>query len=399
MKEQNNPASSLRRSIRQHWIMGSLVVAVCFFGTGIWASFAELSSAAIAAGKVSPDGSLRVVQHLEGGIVRHLNVKEGDVVKDGQLLMVLDQALATANYLSIYRKHQRYVVTRDRLLAQERGDETFEVQMPSVMSADKSYTQFVANEITKFKVRRELLGRQQSTYHVQAGQVEAEISSLKAQIDGMDDQILLLDKELDSKKVLMDKGLMRQPELLALQRKRAELWSERNAIGSTIARARQKIEEIKIAELTALSEEREKVAKELSEINAEIAQADEALSATSDILSRTEILSDRGAGAQGQLQDGRRCRAAGRTDHHDRARERGTHPRHAPAYVRHRQRDDRDGRQSSAHLFHGAAHEALDRGSLPGWCGRRNGRADGRAILHGAGQGYVRRHPGGRRRF
>ncbi len=129
MKEQNNPASSLRRSIRQHWIMGSLVVAVCFFGTGIWASFAELSSAAIAAGKVSPDGSLRVVQHLEGGIVRHLNVKEGDVVKDGQLLMVLDQALATANYLSIYRKHQRYVVTRDRLLAQERGDETFEVQM------------------------------------------------------------------------------------------------------------------------------------------------------------------------------------------------------------------------------------------------------------------------------
>ncbi|UES47924.1 AAA family ATPase [Roseibium aggregatum] len=64
MKEQNNPASSLRRSIRQHWIMGSLVVAVCFFGTGIWASFAELSSAAIAAGKVSPDGSLRVVQHL-----------------------------------------------------------------------------------------------------------------------------------------------------------------------------------------------------------------------------------------------------------------------------------------------------------------------------------------------
>ncbi|ERP96785.1 hypothetical protein Q669_27780 [Labrenzia sp. C1B10] len=291
MKEQNNPASSLRRSIRQHWIMGSLVVAVCFFGTGIWASFAELSSAAIAAGKVSPDGSLRVVQHLEGGIVRHLNVKEGDVVKDGQLLMVLDQALATANYLSIYRKHQRYVVTRDRLLAQERGDETFEVQMPSVMSADKSYTQFVANEITKFKVRRELLGRQQSTYHVQAGQVEAEISSLKAQIDGMDDQILLLDKELDSKKVLMDKGLMRQPELLALQRKRAELWSERNAIGSTIARARQKIEEIKIAELTALSEEREKVAKELSEINAEIAQADEALSATSDILNRTEIVS------------------------------------------------------------------------------------------------------------
>ncbi len=107
----------------------------------------------------------------------------------------------------------------------------------------------------------------------------------------MDDQILLLDKELDSKKVLMDKGLMRQPELLALQRKRAELWSERNAIGSTIARARQKIEEIKIAELTALSEEREKVAKELSEINAEIAQADEALSATSDILNRTEIVS------------------------------------------------------------------------------------------------------------
>jgi HlyD family secretion protein/epimerase transport system membrane fusion protein len=291
MNKQHNPASLLRRSIRFHWALGFLVVAICFFGTGMWASLAELSSAAIAAGKVSPDGSLRVVQHLEGGIVRELNVKEGDLVKDGQVLMVLDQALATANYLSIYRKHQRYSVTRDRLLAQERGDEYFEVKMPSVMSVDKSYRQFVDNEITKFKVRRELLDRQTRTYRVQAGQVEAEIKSLEAQIDGMDEQIILLDQELESKKVLMEKGLMRQPELLALQRKRAELWSERNAIGSTIARARQKIEEIKIAELTALSEEREKIAKELSEINAEIAQADEALSATSDILSRTEIIS------------------------------------------------------------------------------------------------------------
>ncbi|WP_417688158.1 HlyD family type I secretion periplasmic adaptor subunit [Roseibium sp.] len=291
MNRGDNPGSSLRRSIRRHWFLGFTVVAVCFFGTGYWASNAELSSAAIASGKVSPDGSLRIIQHLEGGIVRQLNIKEGDLVHKGDVLLVLDKALAMANYLSTYRKYQRFVVTRDRLLAQERGDESFEVAISEDMASDRSYRQFVSNEMLKFKVRRELLANQRSTYHVQTRQVESEIDSLKAQVGGIGQQIKLLDQELANKRELRKKGLIREPELLALERKRAELWSEQNAIGSTIARARQKIEEIKIAELTSLSEEQEKTAKELSEINAEIAQSEEAISATTDILKRTDIVS------------------------------------------------------------------------------------------------------------
>ncbi|MES0879521.1 HlyD family type I secretion periplasmic adaptor subunit [Roseibium sp. SCP14] len=289
MSNNVDPAKSLRSSLSGHWKLGGVIVAVCFIGTGIWASFSELSSAAIASGNVSPDGSQRVIQHLEGGIVRGLNVKEGDLVRQGDVLIVLDKALAKANYLSTFRKLQRFLVTRDRLMAQERGADSFIVQSSPTMENDTSFQQFVSNEVVKFDIRKKLMENQRSTYSVQQKQVEAEISSLEAQIAGMDEQIHFLEKELVNKRKLVKKGLARQPELFALERKRAELWSERNAIASTIARARQKIEEIRIAELTMVSEEMQAVARELSEINSEIALAEESLTATNDILSRTDI--------------------------------------------------------------------------------------------------------------
>lgn len=287
--EQANPATALRQAIKKQWWLGAALIAVCFVGFGLWASLTELSSAAIASGQVSPDGSQRTIQHLEGGIVRALNVREGDVVRKGDVLMVLDKELARANYLATFRKLQRFNVTRERLMAQERGAQNLNLDLSAAMQDDPDFRQFVANEMVKFRLKKRLLDEQTAIFQVQRQQVQSEIESLQAQMGGMRDQLALIDKELEAKRILVKKGLARKPEVFALERKRAELNSEGNSLLSTISRARQKIEEIKIAELSMNSEEMEKVAQDLSELNSEMAQAQEALNATDDILSRTDI--------------------------------------------------------------------------------------------------------------
>jgi membrane fusion protein, type I secretion system len=286
-----SPSKKLRRSLRGQWAIGLSVIFVCFFGFAGWASHAELSSAAIASGQVSPDGSQRIVQHLEGGIVRDLFVKEGDLVKQGQVLMILDKVLAEANYRLRYRKLQRLLIVRDRLTAQEQIASTFDPAITEEMHLDPTYLQFVRNEVSTFQIKRKLMTEQLDIYDRQELQVRREIDGLSAQSRGFLDQIVFLEKELGAKQKLLKKGLVSAPELYALQRKHAEIASESSAILSTVARAKQKIEEIRIAKIALRTEALDKVAEQLSTVNTDIAQTEEALTATDDVLLRTEIVS------------------------------------------------------------------------------------------------------------
>jgi len=283
--------NTLRQSIRGNWIFGLLIIAVCFGGLGTWAAMAPLSSAAIATGQISPDGSQRTVQHLEGGIVSELNAKEGELVSKGMLLIVLDKAQAEANYQSKNRNLQRLKVVRDRLFAQQSEDPSFSVVIDNDLSSDQTFAQFVKNEVTTFYLKRKLEKENFEIFDRQEKQVVSEISSLHSQAQGLKDQLVFINQELQAKQTLERKGLIKKPELFAVQRKQAELSSKESSIGSTIARANQKIEEIQISKIAMRTEILQETGAELSKINAEIAQAEEAINATTDILIRTRILS------------------------------------------------------------------------------------------------------------
>jgi HlyD family secretion protein/epimerase transport system membrane fusion protein len=283
-------SGDLKRSIRGLKLTGYAVIIFSFLGFGSWAALAPLSAAAIAVGQVSPDGSQRTIQHLEGGIIGELHVREGSKVRKGQALVTLDKAQAEANFRSKYRKLQRLVIVRDRLLAEQRSDSSFRVESSENPTDDPSFSEFVENEIAAFRIKRELLDQKREVYDRQENQVSNEIDSIEAQAAGMSAQLELIGQEIDGKRALVKKGLVRMPELLALERKQAELVSEGQALASTAARAGQKIEEIRIAKITVATEALDAAAAKLTEVNNEIALVEEALSSTNDILDRTEIL-------------------------------------------------------------------------------------------------------------
>src|SRR5919108_2761106 len=90
------PTRGVLVDLRQPLLWGVLTLLLVFgFGIG-WAAIAPLAGAAIAPGVISPDGSRRTVQHLEGGIIRELLARDGDVVEVGQPLMVLEGVDARA---------------------------------------------------------------------------------------------------------------------------------------------------------------------------------------------------------------------------------------------------------------------------------------------------------------
>src|SRR6266481_1462228 len=96
-------------SIRQVSLAGWIIIALFFGGIGSWAYTAPLNGAVVGNAVVKIDGNRKSVQHLDGGIVKEMRIKEGDKVNSGDVLIVLDETQARAEYDVL---SQQYVVLR-----------------------------------------------------------------------------------------------------------------------------------------------------------------------------------------------------------------------------------------------------------------------------------------------
>jgi biotin/lipoyl-binding protein len=109
------PSDSSRRPAFAGW----LVIALFFGGLGIWGGTAPLNGAVVANGVVKVDGNRKSVQHLDGGIVKELRVKEGDRVKAGDVVIVLDDPQAKTEFEVLSEQYVVLRATEIRLLADE----------------------------------------------------------------------------------------------------------------------------------------------------------------------------------------------------------------------------------------------------------------------------------------
>jgi multidrug efflux pump subunit AcrA (membrane-fusion protein) len=138
--------------ISTYIVKSKIVMAVLFGGVGLWATFAPLTSAAIAPGVVKVDTYRKTVQHLEGGIIREILVREGDVIKQGQVLVRLDEGDAEADLNS----------ARGQIGALEAETAALKQQLPSVAEQLKDkqalYSQGYARKAELFELERTIAG-------------------------------------------------------------------------------------------------------------------------------------------------------------------------------------------------------------------------------------------------
>lgn len=269
---------------------GAAIIGIFFFGIGGWAVTAPLDSAAIATGIISPDGSRRTVQHLEGGIIRDILVRDGDNVIEGQPLIVLEDTRARANFDDLLSQLRTLTAIRARLSAEQADseavefpdwllNETYEPEVRSILDA----------QVDLFTTRQEAHENRIAILRQRLAQQEAEIGGLDAQVDSLSEQARLIEKEVVSVQELLSKGLERQPRLLALQRAAAQIQGARAETVSQIARIDQAMGETNIEIINLDTERLDRINEEQVAVQAEISSIQEQLRASEDVLTRTEI--------------------------------------------------------------------------------------------------------------
>ena len=285
-----SPAHALHGMLRPLARSG-LVAALIFLGAfGAWSWLAPLSSAAIAPGVVNPDSGRKTVQHLEGGIIQEILVKEGDQVTAGDILIRLSPVQANANFSAREHQWRRLMAERLRLEALAAGWEILTWPDRLALADDTELKAFLANQEAMFALQRQGLSEKQTILDRRADQIRAEIDATMRENAGLKEQISIVDEDIADKEALRASGLLRKPDLLLLKRQRAELAARMAANEADIARADQRIEEVAIAKLASETEFRDMLAGELARIGAQIAPLEEALAASEDVLRRTEIV-------------------------------------------------------------------------------------------------------------
>lgn len=283
--------AKLSSRLRGSAFAGSVVIFGFMGGFAVWAATAPLSAGATVNGAVGPDGSRKVLQHLEGGIVRQVLVKNGDLVHRGQPLVTLERAQAQSAYGQIRNTLSRRLAESLRLAAQAEGATTVDFSPAEAIGRDDpSFADFIAGQRALFKTTMRDQAERQELLKTQAAKLRALIDGNSERISGSKEQRRLIDVEISDTQGLFDKGLARKPQMLALQRRRSELDTEIAGLAADSRRAEIEISEKEVAGRNQATTFANETATELAKARSEVAGLESRLVGTADMLTRTDVL-------------------------------------------------------------------------------------------------------------
>jgi HlyD family secretion protein len=268
---------------------GVLLIAFFFGALGSWSYFAPLDGGAVAPGIVSPDGSKKTVQHLEGGIIAKLNVRDGDRVKAGQALVTLENIQSRSLFDSLLHESRTLSATRSRLEAEKRGSTELEFPSDLLTITGPEMQRVLDDQRHLFTARLETFRARQSVLHQRIAQLEKQMQGYEAQVQSAETQLGLIAEEVRGKSQLLAQNLIAKPEVLKLERAQAEIAGRRGEYLANMARAMQQIGETRSQLLTIEAERLDQVANSLDDTRRRIAEVDQKLDSVRDVLQRTII--------------------------------------------------------------------------------------------------------------
>jgi HlyD family secretion protein len=278
---------SLQESVRSPVMSGYLIILVFVVGFGLWAALAPLAAGAVASGVISPNSSRRVVQHLEGGIIRDLKVRDGSQVKAGDPLVVLEPVQPQSAHDLLIAEIRSLEARRARLVAERSGADTISFT-PSAYE-DGQLAEAAAAQAAIFGARAKAQASQESVLRQRIAQLQADITGNQVQIASVEQQIALINEEVEGKEKLLAQGLIPKPEALRLRRTQSELAARKSEFEAAIARTKQQIAETEMQIASADADRLDLVAGELDKIVMELADKTSRLRASVDVLNRTTI--------------------------------------------------------------------------------------------------------------
>jgi HlyD family secretion protein len=271
-------------------LFGLTAITIFVGGFVAWSVMAPLSEAAIAPGQIKVEGQRRTIQHLEGGIVREILARDGDVVHRGQPLLRLDDVQSGSTLESLRGQYWAYLAQVARLNAELGRAET--IAYPEVLRTAEGAraAEAMTNQQTLFEARRAALVAQIQVQQARIDQQQAVINGAEGQIRASTIQLGLIRREEEITRGLVQQGLQRLPQLLALQRNAAALEGTGIDLRGQIERARAGIAEARNTMRQIEDTRLQDAGTEMRDLAPRLADVEERMRAAEDVSSRREIL-------------------------------------------------------------------------------------------------------------
>jgi HlyD family secretion protein len=272
-------------------ILGYIIITMTFLVPGAWSAFAKLDSAVVATGVVAAESNRKTVQHLEGGIIQDILVREGQRVKQGDVLFRLDTTQAQAN-LDLYQNQLYAALAQEaRLLAEREG--MSELTFPKELSEAQHLpmvARAVADQMKGFNERRASLLGQEGLLEIKIGQYKTEIEGLIAEQTATKRQLEWIIEELAGLRTLLDKNLVQKSRVLALEREKSRLEGVIGRSTADQAKAQNGISEAQLQIRQLHQKFLEEVTGQILEARQKIADLREKVRVARDVFRRSAIV-------------------------------------------------------------------------------------------------------------
>jgi HlyD family type I secretion membrane fusion protein len=271
---------------------GLAVAALGLLALGTWLVLAPLSGAVIAPGFVKVDMNRKVVQHQEGGIIKQILVRDGEHVRQGQILVVIDDVRLDATLDLLRTQHDGERAKAARLEAER-------AFLPAVMfppelaarNGEPKVAELLQRETALFRARREALDSQIAVLRKQIRHTVDEAQALAGQIAAEERALKSQKEELAVNQQLFKQGFVQKTRVMSLERAVADYearWEEHRA---ELAKTRQRSSELELRVLAQRNAYVQSATDELKEISTRLFDLEERLRPSKDASDRQRIAS------------------------------------------------------------------------------------------------------------
>jgi epimerase transport system membrane fusion protein len=291
MQAQDNTQDKLLSTNPVKYIIAGLVVIALFFGgLTAWSIFFPFQGAVIAPGTVKVLGERKVVQHLEGGIIEKIRVKEGDLVAAGDPLIELKSSQIVSNVELLQGRLWAKLAEAARLQAEVTMADG--ITWPEELIAVENLPEvadLVSKEKDIFTYRRSDLQGKIHLYNSQIKQLGNRIEGAKEESASVDAIIANLIEDLESKRPLLKKQFMGKTDILQLERSLSEYRGRQGKLKQDIAAFHQQIEELKLRIVDIQNQYRESAMSQLGEVKENVFELREQIKPQLDARQRLTV--------------------------------------------------------------------------------------------------------------
>lgn len=270
--------------------LGFGVVALVVGGLIVWSIAAPIDGAVVAGGQIVVESNRKAVQHLEGGVIAEILVREGETVEAGALLAKIDDTSPAGNVAMIDGQLTELYARRARLVAERDGrDGLAPAEGAPDILASPAFRRKRAGQEELFAARLATRATQISLLEERIVQQNERVAGLHAQIRSLGDQKGLIEDELAGVRELHAQGYAPLTRVRALEREAKRLGGERGALQAGVAEAASIIAEARLEIVRLADAGREEAIAELRDVEVSIAELEERRVTARDALTRTEI--------------------------------------------------------------------------------------------------------------